>query len=222
MEPDVSDFIVHSIPGSPFGRAVMATLEEKGAPWRLAPVALGAHRAEPHLSRHPFARIPVLEHGDFTLYETSAIMRYIDRVVPEPPLTPADPHAAARMDQVMSISDWYLFQGVGNVIGFQRVVGPRLVGLKTDEAACAAAMPKALTVFGALSDILGDKPFFAGDSLSLADIMVASQADFLAQCPEWGPLSQRAPNVPAWLERMSARPSFRATTWDAVAELAAA
>ena len=37
-----------------------------------------------------------------------------------PALTPADPKAAARMDQVMNICDWYLFQGVDNVIGFQR------------------------------------------------------------------------------------------------------
>jgi hypothetical protein len=32
------------------------------------------------------------------------------------------------MDQVMNVNDWYLFQGVGNVIGFHRVVGPRFRG----------------------------------------------------------------------------------------------
>ena len=39
-------FIVYSIPGSPFGRAVLAALEEKGAPYRLAPVAPGTFRSE--------------------------------------------------------------------------------------------------------------------------------------------------------------------------------
>ena len=80
----MSDFIVHSIPGSPFGRSVLATLEYKGAAYRLNAVAPGTFRAEPHISRHPFGRVPVLQHGDFMLYEAQAILRYLDRVLPEP------------------------------------------------------------------------------------------------------------------------------------------
>jgi glutathione S-transferase len=51
------DFIVHSIPGSPFGRAA-------------------------------------IDHGEFRLYETQAILRYVDRVLPDPAFTPENPHAA--------------------------------------------------------------------------------------------------------------------------------
>ena len=218
----MTDFIVHSIPGSPFGRAVLATLEEKGAAYALAPVGPSGFKTEPHISRHPFGRVPVLDHGDFRLYETQAILRYLDRVLPTPPLTPADAKAAARMDQVMNVGDWYLFQGVGNVIGFQRVVGPKLMGLKPDEGAIAAAMPKAHQVFRELSRLLGDQPWFAGDDLSLADLAIAPQLDFFAMTPEWGPLTAEAPNLVAWLGRMNARPSFKATTWDAVAEMAKA
>jgi len=52
----MSEFAVHSIPGSPFGRAVLATLEEKGASYRLSPVAPGTFRSAEHLARHPFGR----------------------------------------------------------------------------------------------------------------------------------------------------------------------
>ena len=45
----MSDFIVHSIPGSPYGRAVLATLEEKGADYRFAAVQPGTLKLEPHL-----------------------------------------------------------------------------------------------------------------------------------------------------------------------------
>ena len=218
----MSDFIVHSIPGSPFGRSVMAVLEEKGAPWRLAPIAPGTLKTEPHLSRHPFGRMPVLEHGGFSLYETSAILRYLDRILPTPALTPADPKVAARMDQVMSINDWYLFQGVGNVIGFQRVVGPRLMGLTPNEDACAAALPPGKIVFRALGGLLGDQPYFGGATVSLADFMVAPQMDFLAECPEWDTLCGNAPQLCAWLERMNARPSLQATTWPALNAMATA
>jgi glutathione S-transferase len=129
----MNEFVIHSIPGSPFGRAVLVALEEKGAPYRLAPVAPGTVRTPEHLACHPFGRVPYLEHGGFTLYETAAITRYVDRVLPEPKLTPANPQAAARMDQLMNINDWYLFQGVSNVIAFQRVVRPRLMGLNPDK-----------------------------------------------------------------------------------------
>jgi glutathione S-transferase len=112
----MSEFIVHTIPGSPFARSVLATLEEKGAIYRLARVSPGTMRSAEHLARHPFGRVPVLEHDGFWLYETQAILRYLDRVLPMHALTPSDPKCAARMDQVMNINDWYLFHGVGNVI----------------------------------------------------------------------------------------------------------
>jgi len=216
------EFIVHSIPGSPYGRAVLAALEEKRADYEFAPVAPGTLRAEPHIFRHPFGKIPVLEHNGFALYECQAILRYLDRVLPSPPLTPADPKAAARMDQAMNINDWYLFQGVGNVIGFQRVVGPILMGLTPDEAAIAEAMPRAQVVFAELARLLGDQDFFAGEAVSLADLMIAPHVEFLTRAPEWELLGVPYPNIVSWIRRMEARPSLRATTWDKVAEMAKA
>lgn len=216
----MSSFIVHSIPGSPFGRAVLATLMEKGAAFRLAAVAPRAIKSEPHLSMHPFGRVPVLEHDGFRLYETQAILRYLDRVLPAPRLTPTDPRAAARMDQVLAIADWYLHQGVNNIIGFQRIVRPRILGIPPDEAAVAEAVPRAQVVFGELSRLLGGNSYFAGAEVSLADIIVAAQMDFLAQTPEWAPLTAERANLPAWLARVSARKSFEATTWERVTEMA--
>jgi glutathione S-transferase len=218
----MSQFIVHSIPGSPFGRAVLATLEEKGASYRLSPVAPGTFKSPEHLARHPFGRVPVLEHDGFRLYETQAILRYLDRVLPNPALTPTDPTRAARMDQVMNINDWYLFPGVGDVIVFHRVVGPRLMGLEPDEAAIEAAMPKARRVFAELARLLGEQPYFAGDAVSLADLLVAPQIDFMAPTPEWSELGVINVNLAAWLTRMQARPSFVATSWERVSEMAKA
>jgi glutathione S-transferase len=218
----MSEVIVHTIPGSPFARAVLATLEEKQVPWRIAALQPGQLRQQPHLSRNPFGRMPAIEHGDFALYETQAIVRYIDRVWPQPALTPREPRAAARMDQVMNVNDWYLFQGCGNVIGFQRVVGPKVMGLTPDEAAIGAAMPHARRVFDELARLLGDRQYFAGEQISLAEMMLVPQIDFLAQTPEWTELTAALPNIVAWFARASARPSFAATTWERVGALAAA
>ena len=218
----MSEFNIHSIPGSPFGRAPLIALEEKGVSYRLTPVTPGTIKSPAHLELHPFGRVPILDHDGFKLYECQAILRYLDRVLPQPPLTPIDARAAARMDQLMNINDWYLFQGVASVIGFQRVVGPRLMGLVPDEAAISTAMPKAYAVFGELSRLLGDRPFFAGDTFSLADIILAPQLDFFVETPEWGPLTDKAANLRRWLGRVNERPSMIATTWERVAQLAKA
>ena len=116
----------------------------------------------------------------------------------------------------------YLFQGVGSVIGFHRVVGPRLMGLKPDESAIAVAMPRARVVFRELSRLLGPQPYFAGETISLADFLVAPQLDLLAQTPEWATLTTDTPNLVPWLERMNERASMKATTWERVAEMARA
>ena len=218
----MNTIVIHNIPGSPYGRSVLVALEEKGQRYRVAPVAPGTLRKPEHLARHPFGRVPVMDHGDFRLYECQAMLRYIDRAFPQPPLSPADPRAAARMDMLMNITDWYLFQGVASVIAFQRVVGPRLMGITPDEAAIGAAMPKAHVVFAELSKLLGDDDFFAGGALSLADVLLAPQLDFLEQTPEWTPLTAGADNIRRWLARMNARPSMAKTTWGLVAEMAAA
>jgi glutathione S-transferase len=200
----------------------LVALEEKAVPYRFVPVVPGSLRTPEHLACHPFAKVPYIEHGGFTLYETAAIVRYVDRVLPEPRLTPADPQAAARMDQLMNVNDWYLFQGVSNVITFQRIVRPRFMGLEPDEEAIAAAMPKAHVVFDELSRLLGVGAFFVGESITLADVLLAPQLDFFAATPEWEPLTAHSPNIRRWLDRINARASLRATTWERVAAMAKA
>ena len=58
----------------------------------------GAFAAPDIMIRHPFGRIPVMDHGDFRLYEMQAILRYLARIIPEPSLTLRDPRAEARMN----------------------------------------------------------------------------------------------------------------------------
>jgi glutathione S-transferase len=213
---------IYTFIGSPFGRAVQATCMEKGAPHRLVPIGPGEQKQPAHMARHPFGKAPAIDHDGFSLYETQAILRYLDRVLPTPPLTPAGPKAAAQMDQAMNVNDWYLFQGCANVIGFQRVVKPRIMGLPPDEAAIAAAMPKGEVVFEALARMLGDQRYFAGEAVSLADLMLAAEIEFFVGTPEWDVLAAPRENLCAWLKRMQDRSSFAATTWDRVAAMARA
>jgi len=217
----MEDFVVWGVPGSPYVRSALLGLEEKGARWRLAPLGLADSKSPAHLARMPFGRMPVLDHGDFRLYEAQAIHRYLDRIIPTPPMTPADPRAAARMDQVMNVTDWYVFPDVSAGVVFGRVVAPRL-GLPTDEARITASLPRAATCLAELARLLGDKPYFAGETVSLADLHLAPQAAFLNDCEEGRELLAPHPTLSAWISRMEARPSMAATTWDRVSEQARA
>jgi len=191
-------------------RSVQVGLEEKGAAYRLHAMGPGEMKGNAYLKKHPFGRVPALEHGDFSLYETQAILRYLDDVFPEPAFEPEDPRAAARMNQIIGINDWYFFPKAAAVIGFHRIVGPALLGTATDEAAIEAAVPMARLCISELDRLLGSQRFLAGDRLSIADLMLAPQLDFFAETPEGKSLLDGT-RLAAWLERMKARPSMKAT-----------
>jgi len=206
----MSEFVVHGVPGSPFLRSVCLGLEEKGAPYRIQRLGVGEMRGEAHRKLHPFGRIPAFDHGGYKLYETQAILRYIDAVIPQPALQPTEPEAIGRMNQIIGINDWYLFPQVARVIVFQRIVGPALMGITPDEAAIAGAVPDAELCLNEIDRLLGDQPFLAGDRLSLADLMLAPQIYYLAATPEGRAILKDKPLL-AWLGRMNARDSMKAT-----------
>jgi glutathione S-transferase len=214
--------VIHGIPGSPYVRKPLLVCEEKGAPYRLAAMAFGtgAHQTPQYLAKNPFGRLPTIEHGDFVLYEAQAIGRYIDQVFDGPSLTPAEPRAQARMNQVMNIVDWYVMPSISAGIGFNRVVKPKF-GMTPDEDAVAAALPMARTCVAALEDILAAKPYFAGEAVSLADLFAYGHFEILGQTPEGADMLAGSPLL-GWMERMAARPSVQKTTWDALAETVAA
>jgi glutathione S-transferase len=212
---------VRSIIGSPFGRAVLIGCIEKHAPHRLSPVTPGDHKAPAYLALQPFGRVPVIDDDGFVLYETQAILRYLDATQPGPKLTPADPRAEARMNQAIGILESYVFrQGSVLTVAFNRVVGPRL-GIPVDEAAVAAALPTSRLCVEVLSGFVKNSPYLAGDALSLADIHILPHVDMLSEAPEGAELLAGTP-LAAWLDRVRARPSVAATTWDRLAAQAAA
>lgn len=216
----MSGIIVHGIPGSPFLRSVEIALKEKAIDYRLEALAPGEHKQPKHLARHPFGRVPTFEHDGFMLYETDAIIRYLDETFSNPPLTPGNPRQRARMNQVIGIIEWYFFPKAAAPIAFNRIIGPKLLGLPTDEAAIAEAMPMARICFAELDRLLGDEPHFGGDRVSIADIMLAAQLDLLCDTAEGRELISGT-RLEAWLERMTQRPSFVATQPPAVLRQAA-
>jgi len=206
----MSGITVYGIPGSPFLRSVEIALKEKDVPYYLHVMSPAEMKSPEHLKLHPFGRIPIFDHDGFRVYETQAIIRYLDEIYIHPPLTPGNPKDRTRMNQVIGIIEWYFFPKAAAPIAFNRIIGPRLLGLPSNEAAIAEAMPMARTAFAELDHLLGDKRYFTGETISVADIMLGAQLDLLSTTPEGAELIAGTRLVP-WLERMRARPSFLAT-----------
>ena len=197
---------------STYVRTVRLVCEEKGAPYELVEIDImqGGHKAPDYLARHPFGKVPAFEHDGFGLYETSAITRYLDAVLPGPSLTPADPRGAARMQQVIAVVDSYAYGSMISAIVIQRVVMP-MVGGTTDETVIAAALPTAVLSLQALQDLLGDQPFMAGGELSLADLHLAPVMAYFTATPEGQAQMPGYPKLARWWAAVAARPSMVAT-----------
>ena len=205
----MSTVVIHGIPGSPYVRMPLLACEEKGAPYQLAVMQMGQTTSAEHLARHPFGRIPAMEHDGFWLYEAAAIIRYVDQGFAGTSLTPSDAKVQARMNQVMGIVDWYVMPSISAGIGWNRVIAPRF-GLPVDEAAVANALSGATTCIRALEQLLGSQAFMAGKAISLADLMLFAHLDMFPMSAEGAALMKNSPLL-TWLERMRARPSAQAT-----------
>ncbi|MDB6091273.1 MAG: putative glutathione S-transferase [Gammaproteobacteria bacterium] len=206
----MSDIVIYGIPGSPYLRSALLGLEEKRAPYRLAVLSMGAGRTEEYLQRQPFGRIPTMEHGDFRLYETQAMLRYIDAVGTGPSLQPKDARAAARMNQVIGIVDWYVFPSITVGVCAERLMSQIFWGRPAEEANVATALPMARICVRELERLKGSAEFMAGDTLSIADLMLVPHIEFFRRTPE-GMTLLKGTSLEAWLTRMSARASMHAT-----------
>jgi len=204
------ELVVHGVPGSPYTRSVLLALEEKGVAYQLHRLAPGSNRTPEHRQLHPFGRIPSLDDGDFRLYETQAILRYIDTSRPAPALRPTSPRLQARMDQIVGIVDCYVFPQISVRISAERFFSERFWGRPCDESIIAKALPEAQNCIEELERLQAGAPYMAGEQVSLADLMLAPHLDYFRKTPEGETLLKERP-LGAWMERMLGRASMRAT-----------
>lgn len=202
--------IVYGAAMSPYVWSVRLALAEKGVAHELVSVGITEFRSEAHLARHPFGKIPAFEHDGFMLYETQAIMRYVDEAFPAAPLQPIEVQPFARMNQIMGIVDSYLTPCLlANVI-FQRLVAP-MIGKTTDEAAVSAALPRVRHCLGEIARLANEQPFLAGDAVTLADLMAIPQIYYFKKLPEGAAQLAELPALAAWAARMESRQSIQVT-----------
>jgi glutathione S-transferase len=160
-----------------------------------------------HLERHPFGRVPALQHDDFMLYETSAIAAYVDEVLPGPKFTPADPRQRARMNQWMCNLNSYFYPEMIYHVSHERMVYPEL-GIPGNDLIVQRAMPKVIHALQVMEKELSDgRPFIVGDAVTMSDFFLLPTLFGFALTPEGKQLLPKFPAIQAWDNRMDALPS---------------
>jgi len=186
-------------------RKVLFTLHETNTPYELVVVdfAKGEHKQEPHLSRQPFGKVPALDDDGFALYESRAMVRYIDGKSGGA-LTPTDLKQRAEMEKWISIETENFS---GNAMKF--VAQHIFKREQTPEALENAAKGLALAC-SVLEKNLANKTFLVGDKLTLADVTYAPYFEYAMATPA-KEIFAKYPHVVAWWNRVSERPAWHKT-----------
>ncbi len=197
---------------STFVRTIRMTLAEKGVDYDLVNVDMagGEHRSTAHLRRHPFAKIPVLEHNEFSIYESNAIAHYIDDAFPGKRIAPAGMHRRARDQQIVDVVNAY---GYNRIV--VRLVLPYFFADKEkgpDMAAITAAVPDIEHVLGAIQDLMIDPdPYLVGREIGFSDLFLAPVIHYLMMFPEGGRILPKLPKLSSWWLAVQQRDSVTAT-----------
>ena len=199
---------LYGMAGSPNVRGAMLGLSEKGVDYDLITVSPPFKDAE-HMARNPFGRVPVFDHDGFMLYETQAILQYVDQAFAGPALRPTDVHEAARMNQILGIVDCYLFKSWSGEIAFERLVAPSYFGRPTNVEPVEAAVPMARCCAEALEALIA-APYLTGETYTLADIRLMPHFAWFRWTPEGEAILAGKTKLNEWFQHVSERPGARA------------
>jgi glutathione S-transferase len=206
----MSDFTLWGFDASIYVRTVKMVFAEKGfTQFKQVPldVLVGEQRTPEHLERHPFGKIPVLDHGGMRILETPAITRYINDVLPGRSLVPASPRDRARMDMIIGIVGSYGYGALGDgVAGYH--LFPDYVGGKSEEKRNAGVKNGRKAIKLAM-ETKGTSRFIAGD-LSLADLFLAPLAFYVSLTPDKDVVFD-VDGFAGWWATVQALPSFTKT-----------
>lgn len=182
-------------------------MREKGIACEEVVVDLpGGALREPAFRRlNPFGQVPVLEDGEVIIYESLAILEYLEERHPSPPLLPADPAGRAQARQLMLASGDYLAPPFKRWLA--RLFTPREQWDVADQERAREEIGAHLDV---LAGVLGDHAYLLGDMLTLADVAYAPLVCEMGAVQLDEVLAAR-PAVAAWVERLRGRPAVRST-----------
>lgn len=166
---------IYGAPLSPFVRKVIIYCVERQIDFDLIPIfPMGPDAAKPEfVAASPMGKIPAMDDDGFALADSSAIIHYLE-AKHGAALLPEDAQARGTAVFFDEIADTVLVQAAGALF-FNRVVAPKFMGQEGDQAAADLAEKETIpAALSKLEPLVPDAQYLVGDSLSLADIALAS------------------------------------------------
>jgi len=193
---------------SAYTRTVRLVLAEKEIEYDLKEVDFsdGVMPAE-HLNLHPFGKVPVLTHGNHTIYETGSVCRYIDEAFTGLVLQPSNAKRLGRMAQIISILDTYLSNEIRMGFVNELLFKPK-IGLVPDQDRVKNARQKILYAFSAISDLIETGGFLVDQKITLADLHAAPLFDYLNKTPGGEELINSQRRLKNWWLTIESRSSM--------------
>ena len=192
-----------SSPTSPDSHRVRMVLAEKGITVEIVDVD-AANKPEDLIDLNPYNTVPTLVDRELVLYDSRAIMEYLDERFPHPPLMPVDPvsRARSRLALYRIEKDWY-------------ELVPALESRGEKTSGKARKMLRDSLTAGA--EVFAAKPYFLSDEFSLVDAAIVPILWRLGRYRI--ELPRQAKPVMQYAERMFARDSFQASLSEAEREM---
>src|SRR5580658_234039 len=204
--------------GSPFAWRVLLALEYKRLPYRghLLQFSKQEHKSPQMLALNPRGRLPVLKDGDYVCFESLAILYYLERKYPQPPLFGRSAEEGGTIMRVICEYQAYIEP---NVTKIARAIFFEKADLGADEitAAMHAVASEARTIEARLSK----SDWIVGDSYSAVDMVIFPGIQLLKRALEkpqaaalssrFMPLEVNYPALGRWLARVAAQPGYERT-----------
>ena len=201
---------LHGYRYSVYNRIARLALYCKGVRYERVEVNPFAELSEDYLRLHPFGRVPVLSHGAFSLFETGAITRYVDRAFEGPSLQPEAPLELARMDQLIAVIDNYGYWPMVRQVFSQSVFQP-LAGEASDAGEIASGIEESKKVLAFLDGVADEGHVLTGSAITLADCHLAPMMDYFVRADEGREALAAYPSLSRWWDQVSALDMLEAT-----------
>ena len=199
-------------PLSPYAQKVKISLDEKGIPFEATIPNLFGGDAD-FARTSPRLEVPSLVDGDFTVFDSTVILEYIEDEWPDPPMLPEPPAERARVRMIEEICDTYyeaINWGLAEVRFFRRATGALAATLER------RAKEQIAGVHAWLERELGDRPWFNGESFGWGDLSVVP---YVNGSLGFGHPPAEGSRLARWLARANERQSVRRSAEAAAAAM---
>jgi glutathione S-transferase len=204
--------------GSPFAWRALLALEWKRIPYtsKLISFSKGEHKAPGFTAMNPRSKVPVLKDGGVTLYETLAILNYLERKQPEPALFGRTPSEAAAIWREISECIYYFEQPAFEMIGpvFFGGVNEKADAIKAAAVTLHSELARIETILTTANWLVGGEPS-AADIWWYPETMLVERAGANAAAQplnlDLAAIAKRYPAIGRWQKRMETQPGYERT-----------